>query len=143
MGRYLGAKLRIIRRLDFLPGLIGRERSLMEWSKLGQHIKRNKKITKYGIRLKEKQRLRFNYGIGEAQFLNYVKLIRKRKSKTKNPISQILEMRLDAVIFYIGFVSTIAAARQLMVHRHIILKRQESILSLKYYYIYSRKYYFS
>lgn len=133
MGRYLGSKLRIIRRLDLLSGLIGRRRSILECSKPGQHGKINKKITKYGIRLKEKQKLRFNYGISETQFFNYVKIVRKSKSKARNPISQILEMRLDAIIFSIGFAPTIAAARQLMSHRHIMVKRQNYTLIEKSY----------
>ena len=124
MGRYLGPKLRIVRRLGPLPGLTGRGQGISERPKPGQHGKINKKTTKYGIRLEEKQRLRFNYGISETQFFNYVKIVRKSKSKAKNPISQTLEMRLDSIIFSIGFAPTIAAARQLVSHRHIVVKRQ-------------------
>ena len=79
MSRYRGPKLRIVRRLGNLPGLTQKQSKKKE--KPGQHGKNNegKKTTEYGIRLEEKQKLKFNYGLTESQLYKYVKEARRRK----------------------------------------------------------------
>ena len=77
------------------------------------------KESQYAIRLKEKQKLRFNYGITERQLIKYVREARRRKGSTGEILLQILEMRLDNIVFRLGFAPTIAAARQLITHGHI------------------------
>lgn len=121
MSRYRGPKLRITRRLGILPGLT--QKKSKKTNKPGQHGKNlsegKKKTTEYGIRLEEKQKLKFNYGLTESQLYSYVKEARRRKGVTGLILLQLLEMRLDTICFTLGFASTIANARQLVNHGHI------------------------
>lgn len=71
--------------------------------------------------MKEKQKLRFNYGITERQLINYVRTARSRKGSTGEILLQLLEMRLDNIVFRLGFASTIASARQLISHGHVLV----------------------
>ena len=106
MSRYRGPKLRIIRKLGSLPGL----------THISKKLKINRKLTEYGKRLNEKQKLRYNYGISETQLYNYVK-----KRNSIKTISTLLEMRLDVIVYRFGFASTISSARQLVNHGKIYL----------------------
>ena len=119
MARYRGPKLRIIRRLGELPGLA--RKISPRPNPPGQHgaNARTQKASQYGIRLKEKQKLRFNYGISERQLISYVREARRRKGSTGEILLQLLEMRLDTIVFRLGFAPTIAAARQLISHGHV------------------------
>jgi len=119
MARYRGPRLRIIRRLGDLPGLT--QKPCTRNFPAGQHGPKKKvaKESQYAIRLKEKQKLRFNYGITERQLIKYVREARRRKGSTGEVLLQILEMRLDNILFRLGFASTIPAARQLISHGHI------------------------
>jgi small subunit ribosomal protein S4 len=94
----------------------------------GQHGKTPKKLSQYGIRLQEKQKLRFNYGITESQLIRYVKESRRAKGSTGELLLQLLEMRLDNVVFRLGIAPTIAAARQLILHGHILLNNQKTTI---------------
>ena len=73
------------------------------------------------MRLEEKQKLKFNYGITENQLFNYVKEARRRKGITGLILLQLLEMRLDTICFNLGFATTISNARQLVTHGHIAI----------------------
>merc|ERR1711976_964767 len=117
MGRYRGAKLRITRRLGDLPGLTSK--IAKRTSRPRQHGAVQKKPTQYGIRLEEKQKLRFNYGISEKQLMNYIRQAKGIKGTTGTTLLQLLEMRLDNLVFRLGLAPTIAAARQLVSHGHI------------------------
>jgi len=121
MSRYRGPKLRITRRLGNLPGLT--QKISKKTAKPGQHRKTSNdgkgKTTEYGIRLEEKQKLKFNYGISENQLYSYVKEARRRNGVTGLILLQLLEMRLDTICFSLGLASTIAGARQLVNHGHI------------------------
>ncbi len=119
MSRYHGPKLRIVRRLGDLPGLTQKVTTRSE--RPGQHGKTVKKPTEYGVRLEEKQKLKFNYGLTEHQLYRYVKEARRRRGITGLILFQLLEMRLDTICFNLGFSSTIAGARQLVNHRHILV----------------------
>lgn len=123
MSRYRGPKLRITRRLGTLPGLTNKQSKKQD--RPGQHGKKddrnNKKVTEYGLRLEEKQKLKFNYGITENQLFRYIKEARRRKGVTGLILLQLLEMRLDTICFTLGFAPTIASARQLVSHGHITL----------------------
>nr|WGO00015.1 small ribosomal protein subunit 4 [Dichodontium pellucidum] len=119
MSRYRGPRVRIIRRLGTLPGLTSKTTKLKS-SSINQPTS-NKKISQYRIRLEEKQKLRFHYGITERQLLNYVRIARKAKGSTGQVLLQLLEMRLDNVIFRLGMAPTIPGARQLVNHRHILV----------------------
>ena len=117
MSRYRGAVLRITRRLGELPGLT--RKTTKRNSRPGQHGDQARKPSEYAIRLEEKQKLRFNYGVTEKQLLRYVRDARKIKGSTGEALLQLLEMRLDNIVFRIGMAPTIPAARQLVNHGHI------------------------
>lgn len=120
MSRYRGPKLKISRRLGLLPGLTTKKSNKINRS--GKDT--NKKFTEYGIRLKEKQKLKFNYGLTEGQLYRYVKEARRRKGVTGLILLQLLEMRLDTVCFSLGFAKSIAQARQLVNHGHITVNKK-------------------
>nr|YP_009105983.1 ribosomal protein S4 [Gloeotilopsis sterilis]AIT94803.1 ribosomal protein S4 [Gloeotilopsis sterilis] len=117
MSRYRGPRLRIIRRLGELPGFT--KKNLNRTNPPGQHGMNTKKPSQYGIRLQEKQKLRYNYGITERQLINYLRQARKIKGSTGEILLQLLEMRLDNIVFRLSLAPTIAAARQLISHGHI------------------------
>jgi len=119
LSRYRGPKLRITRRLGTLPGLT--QKTTTRTERPGQHGKNTKKPTEYGIRLEEKQKLKFNYGLTESQLFQYIKEARRRKGVTGLILFQLLEMRLDTICFSLGFASTIAGARQIVNHGHVIV----------------------
>jgi small subunit ribosomal protein S4 len=126
MSRYRGPKLRITRRLGKLPGLT--QKILKKIAKPGQHRKTSNdgknKTTEYGIRLEEKQKLKFNYGITENQLFSYVKEARRRNGVTGLILLQLLEMRLDTICFTLGFAKSITQARQLVNHGHITVNKK-------------------
>jgi len=119
MSRYRGPKLRIIRRLGELPGLT--QKICERKYPAGQHgpKKRLVKESQYALQLKEKQKLRFNYGLTERQLIRYVREAKRRTGSTGENLLQIIETRLDNVVFRLGFAKTIASARQLVNHGHI------------------------
>lgn len=120
MSRYRGPKLRINRRLGLLPGLTTKKSNKINRpGKDGNSNLESKKLTEYGVRLEEKQKLKFNYGLTENQLFRYVKEARRRKGVTGLILLQLLEMRLDTLCFTLGFAKTIAQARQLVNHGHI------------------------
>ena len=117
MSRYRGPRLRIVRRLGDLPGLT--RKSARRAYPPGQHGQNRKKRSEYAIRLEEKQKLRFNYGLTEKQLLRYVRKARRVTGSTGQVLLQLLEMRLDNTIFRMGMAPTIPAARQLVNHGHV------------------------
>lgn len=117
MARYRGPRLRIARRLGDLPGLT--RKTARKAYPPGQHGQARKKKSEYCIRLEEKQKLRFNYGVSERQLLRYVKKARRAGGSTGQVILQQLEMRLDNTVFRLGMAPTIPAARQVVNHGHI------------------------
>ena len=121
MARYTGAKLRVTRRLGDLPAFTSKKSKSMQ--RPGQHGATPKKLTQYAMRLEEKQKLRFNYGLSEKQLMNYIKEAKRIKGATGNVLLQLLEMRLDNIVFRLGMAPTIAAARQLVGHKHIMINK--------------------
>ena len=119
MARYRGPRLRICRRLGELPGL-SRKNSKKQ-APPGEHGTKIRKPSEYALRLEEKQKLRFNYGINEKQLLGYIKIAKKVQGSTGQVLLQLLEMRLDNTIFRLGMAPTIPAARQLVNHGHILV----------------------
>lgn len=117
MSRYRGPRLRIVRRLGDLPGLT--RKAPRRAYPPGQHGQARKKRSEYAVRLEEKQKLRFNYGLSERQLLRYVRKARRASGSTGEALLQTLEMRLDNTIFRLGMAPTIPAARQLVNHGHI------------------------
>lgn len=137
MSRYRGPRLRIVRRLGELPGLVSPQTSSQlhggiskgkgkgERKQEGERKANQEKESQYSVRLKEKQKVRFHYGVTESQLLKYVREARNAKGSTGELVLQTLEMRLDTVVFRFGMAPTIAAARQLITHGHIRLNGQK------------------
>jgi small subunit ribosomal protein S4 len=92
----------------------------------GQHGYNRKKVrrSEFRMRLEEKQKLKFNYSITETQLFRYVKEARRIKGSTGLIILQLLEMRLDTIVFRLNFCPTIVAARQLVSHGHVKVNNQ-------------------
>ena len=128
MSRYRGPRLRIIRRLGkgvVLPGLTTKT-SIKEQPPGKPRAADNKgqKVTEYGIRLTEKQKLKFNYGLTEHQLFRYVKEARRRKGVTGLILLQLLGMLLDPLCLTLRFEKSIAQARQLVNHGHITVNKK-------------------
>ena len=127
MSRYRGPRLRIIRRLGkgvVLPGLTTKTSIKEQPPGKPRTADKGQKSTEYGIRLTEKQKLKFNYGLTEKQLFRYVKEARRRKGVTGLILLQLLEMRLDTLCFTLGFAKSIAQARQLVNHGHITVNKK-------------------
>ena len=124
MSRYRGPKVRISRRLGRLPGLTTKKSNKTNRPGKDGNSGDSKKLTEYGVRLEEKQKLKFNYGLTESQLFRYVKEARRRKGVTGLILLQLLEMRLDTLCFTLGFAKSIAQARQLVNHGHITVNKK-------------------
>jgi len=137
--RYLGPKNRISRRegVDLELKTVGSKSHARLLKKLnvppGQHgLRKRKKVSERGTQLREKQKLRYMFGISETQLKNYFKNASLKKGNTASYLSYSLESRLDNIVFHLGFAPTRAAARQLITHGHIsINKKKLSIPSYK------------
>ena len=130
MARYLGPKVKIVRRLGLLPGLT-RKTAKNRKKTPGQHgkiifakTKRTSLSDDYRQRLLEKQKLRFNYGLTEKQLIAYYKKAKSTKGSTGTLLLEFLEARLDCVVYRLGFSSTIPAARQIVNHGHVLVNDQ-------------------
>jgi len=121
MARYTGPRLKIIRRLGTpIPGLMRTDPDLRRPYPPGQHgPTKRKKLSDYALRLMEKQKLRFHYGLSERQLRRYVAQAFAGKGNSGHILLQLLERRLDNVVFRAGFAPTMAAARQMTLHNHV------------------------
>jgi small subunit ribosomal protein S4 len=126
MSRYRGPKLKISRRLGTLPGLTTKKSNKLNHpGKDGNaNADTNKKLTEYGVRLEEKQKLKFNYGLTENQLYRYVKEARRRQGVTGLILLQMLEMRLDTICYTLGYAKSIGQARQFVNHGHITVNKK-------------------
>jgi small subunit ribosomal protein S4 len=119
MARYTGPRVRISRR--FGVPIFGPSKYL-ERRNYGPGVhgpKSRRKHTDYGLGLIEKQKLRYYYGLLERQFRGVYERALKRRGVTGETMLQILETRLDNVVYHLGFASTRAAARQMVTHGHV------------------------
>src|SRR5688572_30130354 len=119
MARYTGPRVRISRR--FGVPIFGPSKYL-ERRNYGPGVhgpKRRPKITEYGAGLIEKQKLRYYYGLLERQFRGVYETALRRRGVTGEQMLQILETRLDNVVYHLGFANTRAASRQMVCHGHI------------------------
>jgi len=121
MARYRGPKTKISRKLG--APIFGPDKAFEKKNyPPGQHgNSRRRKVSEYGVQLKEKQKARYTYGLLEKQFYNTFKKADAIKGITGEVFLQLLESRLDNVIFRMGIAPTRSAARQLVSHRHIIV----------------------
>lgn len=122
MARYRGPKDKLSRRYgEVLNGMPVFDIAKRPY-KAGMHGQRRAKPSEYSILLSEKQKLRFSYGvIQEKQFRKYVDKASRDKGPTGEVLMQLLETRLDNIVFRMGFANTTAAARQLVTHGHILV----------------------
>jgi small subunit ribosomal protein S4 len=109
--------LKKCRALDISPGVMGVDRKSER--KPGANVK--KKVSEYGLQLKEKQKLKFIYGVLERQFARYFELAGKMEGKTGDNLITVLESRLDNVVFRTGFALTRRESRQLATHGHFLV----------------------
>ena len=125
MARYLGPKLKLSRREGTDLFLKSGVRAIDSKCKLeqapGQHGARKPRLSEYGLQLREKQKVRRIYGVLEKQFRNYYKEAARVKGNTGENLLQLLETRLDNVVYRMGFGSTRAEARQLVSHKSILV----------------------
>ena len=125
MARYLGPKLKLSRREGTDLFLKSGVRPVDSKCKIdhapGQHGVRRGRLSDYAVQLREKQKVRRIYGVLEKQFRNYYKKADRRKGATGTNLLQLLESRLDNVVYRMGFGSTRAEARQLVSHKGIIV----------------------
>jgi small subunit ribosomal protein S4 len=127
MARYRGPVEKLERRLGVDLGLKG-ERRLAGKSALekrpyppGQHGQRRAKLSEYGEQLQEKQKAKFMYGVSEKQFRALFKEAKRQEGNTGATLIQLLEQRLDNVVYRMGFATTRRFARQLTNHGHILV----------------------
>lgn len=122
MARYTGPSTKVARK--FGEPIFGPDKSLERKNfPPGQHglARKRKKLSEYGVQLKEKQKVRYTYGLLEKQFRNLYEKAARMKGKTGENLIMLLESRLDNIVFRMGIAPTRAAARQLVSHRHIVI----------------------
>ena len=120
MARYTGPKTRIARK--FREPIFGPDKNFERRNYApGQHgqSRRRSKLSEYGMQLQEKQKAKYTYGLLERQFRKLFQLAARKKGVTGQNLMQLIESRLDNVVFRLGIAPSRAAARQLVSHRHI------------------------
>jgi len=125
MARYIGPKCKLSRRegtdLFLKSGVKALENKCNMETAPGQHGQRRGRLSDYGLQLREKQKVRRMYGVLEKQFRNYYKEAARIKGATGENLLQLLECRLDNVVYRIGFGSTRSESRQLVSHKAVLV----------------------
>ena len=128
MARYVGPTCKLSRRegtdLFLKSGVRPLESKCKPESTPGQQGMRRGRLSDYGVQLREKQKVRRMYGVLERQFRNYYKQAARRKGATGENLLQLLESRLDNVVYRMGYGATRAEARQLVSHKAILVNGQ-------------------
>ena len=119
MARYTGPKTKIARK--FGEAIFGADKVLQKKNyPPGQHGQnRRRKVSEYGIQLREKQKAKYMYGVLERQFRNLFDKAARTKGITGEVLLQLLESRLDNVVYRLGIAPTRPAARQIVLHKHV------------------------
>lgn len=125
MARYLGPRCKLSRRegtdLMLLSGVRAIDSKCTPDVPPGQHGQKRSRLSDYGVQLRQKQMIRRIYGVLERQFRRYYKIASRQKGATGETLLQLLEQRLDNVVYRMGFASTRAEARQLVGHRAVLV----------------------
>ena len=125
MARYTGPKVKLSRRVGVpiadIPKHTGKDLQIP-----GMHGYRGRRNTEYGVRLIEKQKLRYHYGMLEKQFRKFMDMAKRSKGNTANSMMQLLETRLDNVLRRLGVGRTIWATRQIVGHGHVIVNGRKT-----------------
>lgn len=126
MARYLGPRCRLSRRVRVdLEKVLNLKGKCKAETPPGQHGAGGKqRVSDYGSQLREKQKIRYFYGVLEKQFRNYYKKASRQKGSTGSNLLILLERRLDNVVYRLGFASTRAEARQLVTHKAILVNNE-------------------
>lgn len=125
MARYIGPKSKIARKLGepiYGPDKYYEKKNYPPGEQGAN--KRRRKLSEYGVQLMEKQKAKYTYGVLEKQFYNSFKEASRKKGITGENLLQLLESRLDNVVFRLGIAPTRAAARQFVTHKHITVNGQ-------------------
>jgi small subunit ribosomal protein S4 len=121
MARYLGPKLKLSRRVGVPIADIPKHTAKGQLVPAGMHGYRGRRLRDYGVRLNEKQKLRFHYSVLEKQFRRYVAEASRSPGNTGVVLLQLLERRLDNLVRRTGMARTIWAARQMVAHGHVLV----------------------
>ena len=125
MARYLGPKCKLSRRegtdLYLKSGIRSHESKCKHDILPGQQVARRGRLSDYALQLREKQKVRRLYGVLEKQFKNYYKKAARIKGATGENLLQLLEQRLDNVVYRLGFAATRSEARQLVSHKAVLV----------------------
>ena len=125
MARYTGPRARLCRRLEFPVFESPKFGNIRKNYPPGQHGQgRRRKLSNYGIQLREKQRIKYLYGVLEKQFRNYFKNAVKQNGPTGHNLLIMLESRLDNSVYRLGLAPTRSSARQLVTHRHFLVNNK-------------------
>ena len=122
MARFRGSRSKICRRLEFAAfesPKFGNPRKNYAPGQQGQS--RRRKLSNYGLQLREKQRMKYLYEVLEKQFRNYYKKAQNKSGPSGDNLVVLLESRLDNTVYRLGFAPTRRAARQLVVHKHFLV----------------------
>ena len=126
MANYLGPKVKLSRRVGVPIADVPKHTTKRQLNPPGQHGFRGRRLRDFGIRLNEKQKLRYHYNVLEAQFRKYVDDASRTKGNTGEVILRMLEERLDNVIRRLGWARTIWQARQMVAHGHILVNGRKT-----------------
>ena len=120
MSKFTGSTWKVSRRLNYSVSETGKELIKRKYAP-GQHGATRKKLSEYATQLQEKQKVRFTYGVSEKQFRKTFNEASRQEGKTGVNFVKLLEVRLDNLVYRLGFAATRAQARQLVNHGHIVV----------------------
>ena len=126
MANYTGPKVKLSRRVGVPIVDIPKHTTKRQLNPPGMHGFRGRRLRDYGVRLNEKQKLRYHYNVLERQFRRYMAQASSAKGNTGDALLRILEQRLDNVIRRLGWARTIWAARQIVGHGHVMLNGRKT-----------------
>jgi small subunit ribosomal protein S4 len=126
MARYIGPKVKLSRRVGVPIADNPKHTSKRQLNPAGMHGYRGRRLRDYGIRLNEKQKLRYHYSVLEKQFRKYIEDAAKRPGNTGEVLLRLLECRLDNVVRRVGMARTIWAARQIVAHGHVLVNGRKT-----------------
>ncbi len=126
MANYNGPKVKLSRRVGVPIADTPKHTTKRQLNPPGVHGFRGRRLRDYGVRLNEKQKLRYHYNVLERQFSNYVEKSRSAKGNTGENLLRLLEQRLDNVIRRLGWARTIWGARQIVSHGHVLVNGRKT-----------------
>lgn len=126
MARYIGPKVKLSRRVGVPIADNPKHTSKRQLVYPGMHGFRGRRLRDYGLRLNEKQKVRYHYSVLETQFRRYIAEASRSKGNTGEVLMRILECRLDNVLRRTGMARTIWAARQLVAHGHVLVNGRKT-----------------